>query len=226
MRTLISTAFISLDGVVEAPGGEAGYRNAGWTFKDVEFVPDAFEIKGREQQESTAMLMGRVSYEAFSPVWPDMTDFAGYKVMPKYVVSTTLTEDKLVANWGETTILRSLDQVAALKETEGGPIIVHGSASLNPRPLGCGPDRPLPPARLPAAARRGQAAVQHHRQGHAEAEACRIRVLRQRRPEERARRGPLANRTDNVAVQGRSATAPPVRSAGRTGGAFFVQLDE
>lgn len=131
MRTLISSAFISLDGVVEGPGGEPGYRNTGWTFKDVEFVPEAFEIKGREQQEATAILLGRVSYEAFSPVWPDMDDFTGYKTMPKYVVSTTLTDDKLVTNWGDTTILRSLDEVAALKETEGGPIIVHGSASLN-----------------------------------------------------------------------------------------------
>ncbi|MFF8293268.1 dihydrofolate reductase family protein [Streptomyces sp. NPDC016309] len=131
MRTLISTAFISLDGVVEAPGGEPGYRNSGWTFKHIEFLPDAFEIKGREQKEATAMLLGRVSYEAFSPVWPDMEDFADYKVMPKYVVSTTLTEDDLVPNWGQTTILRSLDEVAALKETEGGPIIIHGSASLN-----------------------------------------------------------------------------------------------
>lgn len=129
MRTLISTAFISLDGVVEAPGGESGYRNAGWTFKDIEFVPEAFEIKGREQQEATAMMMGRVSYQAFSPVWPDMADFADYKVMPKYVVSTTLTEDDLVQNWGETTILRSLDEVAALKETDGGPVIIHGSAT-------------------------------------------------------------------------------------------------
>ncbi|MEW2045212.1 dihydrofolate reductase family protein [Streptomyces sp. NPDC005476] len=131
MRTLISTAFISLDGVVEAPGGEPGYRNAGWTFKDIDFLPDAFEIKGREQKEATAMLMGRVSYEAFSPVWPAMEDFADYKVMPKYVVSTTLGEDDLVSDWGDTTILRSLDEVAALKDTEGGPIIVHGSASLN-----------------------------------------------------------------------------------------------
>ncbi|WP_030371006.1 dihydrofolate reductase family protein [Streptomyces rimosus] len=131
MRALISTAFLSLDGVAEAPGGEPGYRNSGWTFKDVEFLPEAFDIKGREQEEATAMLMGRVSYEAFSPVWPDMEDFAGYQVMPKYVVSTTLTEDNLVSNWGETTILRSLDDVAALKETEGGPVIVHGSISLN-----------------------------------------------------------------------------------------------
>lgn len=131
MRTLISTAFVSLDGVVEAPGGEPGYRNSGWTFKDVEFLPEAFEIKGREQQEAAAMMMGRVSYEAFSPVWPGMEEFAQYKAMPKYVVSTTLTEDELVSDWGETTILRSLDEVAALKETEGGPIIIHGSAALN-----------------------------------------------------------------------------------------------
>ncbi|MCQ6553930.1 dihydrofolate reductase family protein [Streptomyces sp. C10-9-1] len=131
MRTLISTAFVSLDGVVEAPGGEPGYRNSGWTFKDVEFLPEAYEIKGREQEEAAALLLGRTSYEAFSPVWPGMEEFAGYKVMPKYVVSTTLTEDDLVPDWGETTILRSLDEVARLKETEGGPIIVHGSATLN-----------------------------------------------------------------------------------------------
>ncbi|MFF4715896.1 dihydrofolate reductase family protein [Streptomyces eurythermus] len=131
MRTLISTAFVSLDGVVEAPGGEPGYRNSGWTFKDVEFLPEAFEIKGREQREAGAMLLGRVSYQAFSPVWPGMEEFAQYKEMPKYVVSTTLTEADLVSDWGDTTILRSLDEVAALKATEGGPIIVHGSAALN-----------------------------------------------------------------------------------------------
>ena len=54
MRTLIATAFVSLDGVVEGPGGEAGYRNSGWTFKDIEFDPAAYEIKGCEQGESTA----------------------------------------------------------------------------------------------------------------------------------------------------------------------------
>ncbi|MGH3735951.1 MAG: dihydrofolate reductase family protein [Micromonosporaceae bacterium] len=131
MRTLISTAFVSLDGVVEGPGGEPGYRNSGWTFKDVEFLEEAYEIKGREQQEATAMMLGRVSYQAFSPVWPAMVEFADYNVMPKYVVSTTLTPDEIVDNWGPTEILRSLDEVAALKQTEGGPIIVHGSASLN-----------------------------------------------------------------------------------------------
>jgi dihydrofolate reductase len=131
MRTLISTAFVSLDDVMEAPGGEPGYRNSGWTFKDVDFLPEAYEIKGREQEEASALMLGRVSYESFSPIWPDMAEFADYKVMPKYVVSTTLTEDDLVENWGETTILRSLDDVAALKETQGGPIIIHGSTTLN-----------------------------------------------------------------------------------------------
>jgi len=139
MRTLITTAFVSLDGVIEGPGGEAGYRNSGWTFKDIEFVPEAYELKGREQDEATAMMMGRVSYQAFSPVWPTMTeDFAGYNAMPKYVVSSTLSDDDLVDNWGETTILRSLDDVAALKETEGGPIIVNGSATLNHNLSGAG----------------------------------------------------------------------------------------
>jgi dihydrofolate reductase len=133
MRTLIYTAFVSLDGVVDSPGGGAGetHRSSGWTFKDLEFVEEAYEIKGREQEEAAAMMMGRVSYEVFSPVWPDLEEFADYKVLPKYVVSTTLGEDDLVSNWGETTILRSLDEVAGLKETEGGPIIIHGSATLS-----------------------------------------------------------------------------------------------
>jgi len=130
MRTLIVTAFVSLDGVMEAPGGEPGYRNSGWTFKDIEHVPDAYEIKGREQEQASAMMMGRVSYEAFSPVWPDLDYFPEYNAMPKYVVSTTLEKSDLVTNWGETHILRSPDDVAALKETDGGAIIIHGSARL------------------------------------------------------------------------------------------------
>ena len=128
MRTLIITSFMSLDGVVQAPGGEPGYRNAGWTFNDIEFDPAAYALKGREQEEASAMLMGRVSYEAFAPVWPTMTEeFAGYNAMPRYVVSTTLTQDD--PRW-PATILPSIDGVAALKQAEGGPILVHGSATL------------------------------------------------------------------------------------------------
>ncbi len=126
MRPLIVTAFVSLDGVMEAPGG-GDHRSAGWTFKLVDFVEEAYEIKGREQAETTALLLGRRTYEEFAPIWPTMDDFAEYNAMPKYVVSTTLQETD--PGW-PATILRSVDDVAALKETEGGPIAVHGSATL------------------------------------------------------------------------------------------------
>jgi len=126
MRPLIVTAFTSLDGVMEAPGG-GEHRSAGWTFQLVDFVPEAYEIKGREQSETTALLLGRKTYEEFAPVWPSMDDFAEYNAMPKYVVSTTLQDTD--PGW-PATILRSVDDVAALKETEGGPIAVHGSAAL------------------------------------------------------------------------------------------------
>ena len=126
MRDLIITAFMSLDGVMEAPGG-GDYRNAGWTFKDIEFHEPAYEIKGREQSEASALLFGRKTYEEFAPVWPTMDDFAEYNAMDRYVVSTTLeTNDP---GW-PATIFKSLDEVRALKETEGGPILVHGSAEL------------------------------------------------------------------------------------------------
>ncbi len=127
MRTLIVSAFVSIDGVMEAPGGESGYRNAGWTFKDIEFDPAAYELKGREQEETTALLLGRRSYEAFAPIWPTMDEFAEYNAMPRYVVSTTLERED--PRW-PATVLRSTDDVAELKQTEGGPIAVHGSASL------------------------------------------------------------------------------------------------
>ena len=125
MRTLIVTEFLSLDGVVDSPGG-GEHPHAGWTFKDVEFDEAAYEIKGREQTEAGAMLIGRQSYDEFAPVWPTMEEFAEYNAMPKYVVSTTLSDPE----WNNTTVLRSLDEVAALKEGEGGTLLVHGSATL------------------------------------------------------------------------------------------------
>lgn len=126
MRAVIVTAFTSADGVMEAPGG-GDHRSAGWTFKAVDFDEAAYEIKGREQNEATALLLGRKTYEEFAPVWPTMDEFAEYNAMPRYVVSTTLERDD--PRW-PATILRTLDDVAALKETEGGPILVHGSAGL------------------------------------------------------------------------------------------------
>lgn len=130
MRQLIYTAFVSLDGVVEAPGGEPEYRNTGWTFA-VDVDQDVYSLKAREQDEAGAMLLGRVSYQSFSAVWPQMVDeFPKYNAMPKYVVSRTLTGDDLVEGWGTTTILRTLDEVADLKSSDGAPILVQGSATL------------------------------------------------------------------------------------------------
>ena len=134
MRTLISSAFISLDGVVDSPGGgtpSEAHRSGGWTFKDIDFLPEAYEIKGREMQEASAMMFGRVSYQAFAPVWPGMAEFTVVKDIPKYVVSTTLTEDDLVDDWGPTTILRSTEEVRDIRSSDGGPILLAGSAALN-----------------------------------------------------------------------------------------------
>ncbi len=127
MRQLIVTAMMSLDGVIDSPGGDDGYRNAGWTFNDIEFDAAAYELKGREQEEAGAMLLGRRSYEIFAPVWPTMEDFARYNAMPRYVVSTKLKSDD--SRW-PAKILRSLDEVAALKEIDGDPILIHGSGEL------------------------------------------------------------------------------------------------
>jgi dihydrofolate reductase len=98
--------------------------------KDLEFVPEAWSLKGEELADTTALMFGRRSYEVFAPVWPGSGDHADYKELPKYVVSTTLSDDALVDGWGPTTILRSTGDVAAIKEGEGGAIFIHGSAEL------------------------------------------------------------------------------------------------
>lgn len=131
MRTLIVTAFISLDGVAQAPGGEAGYRNTGWTMTEIEHLDAAYELKESEQCESTGMLLGRKSYQAFSAVWPDMDEqFADYNDQPKYVLSTSLQPRDLHPAWGETKILRSVADVARLRASDGGPLTIHGSLEL------------------------------------------------------------------------------------------------
>ncbi|GII75687.1 deaminase reductase [Sphaerisporangium rufum] len=132
MRKLVYTCFMSLDGVVDSPGGGPGeeHRSAGWLVQDIEFLPEAMALKGEELAETTALMFGRNSYESFAAVWPDSEDHEAYKELPKYVVSTTLPEDALVDKWGPQTILRSTEDVAALRETDGGAIFIHGSAEL------------------------------------------------------------------------------------------------
>lgn len=129
-RELVWTGFMSLDGVVDSPGGvEEGHRGGGWVFS-TEFLPEAFALKGEELEETTALMFGRHSYEAFAPIWVGSADHAAYKDLPKYVVSTGLDEHALIDGWGPTAILRSVEDIAALKQGDGGAIFVHGSAEL------------------------------------------------------------------------------------------------
>ncbi|MGJ7439733.1 dihydrofolate reductase family protein [Aquipuribacter sp. MA13-6] len=129
-RSLVWTGFVSLDGVADSPGGTVeGHRSGGWVFA-TELVPEAFSLKGEELEDTTALMLGRRSYEAFAPVWSGSEDHAGYQDLPKYVVSSTLDERALVEGWGPTHVLRSTDDVAALKQEDGGSIYVHGSVEL------------------------------------------------------------------------------------------------
>ncbi|MFC9434554.1 dihydrofolate reductase family protein [Nocardia sp. NPDC057030] len=129
-RELVYTGFMSLDGVVDSPGGkEEGHRSGGWVMA-TDFVPEAYSLKTDELADHTALLFGRRSYEAFAPYWRESDDHVAYKELPKYVLSTALTESDLLDGWGPTTILRSTEDVAKLKQTEGGAIFIHGSAEL------------------------------------------------------------------------------------------------
>jgi dihydrofolate reductase len=130
VRTLIVTQFSSLDGVVDSPGG-GDHPRAGWTFNAVKPVPEAYELKGHEQEEAGALMVGRVSWQEFHEVWPTMAEFERYNAIPKYVVSSTLTQADVDASpWQPMTLLSSLDEVAEVKQTEGGEIQVHGSPTL------------------------------------------------------------------------------------------------
>lgn len=124
MREIVTTHFVSLDGVAEAPGGEPGFRHTGWTL-DVPADSTQYDVKGLEQESAGAMLMGGRSYEAFSEAWPTIDFFARWNSLPKYVVSSTVTDPQ----WHDTTVI-SFDEVARLKEGDGGPIYVQGSMAL------------------------------------------------------------------------------------------------
>ncbi|MCA2208802.1 dihydrofolate reductase family protein [Nocardia rosealba] len=129
-RELVYTGFMSLDGVVDSPGGTVeGHRSGGWVMQ-TEFVPEAYSLKGEELAETSALMFGRRSYEAFAPIWRDSEDHAAYKDLPKYVVSSTLSEDDLIDGWGDITILRTVADVEKLKQSDGGAIFIHGSAEL------------------------------------------------------------------------------------------------
>lgn len=131
MGRIVVTEFISLDGVIEAPGGGEGYRHGGWTF-EIERGQEGDEFKLEELHEAEVQLLGRVTFEGFAAAWPQIEDEAGFAAkmngMPKYVVSSTLER----ADWQNTTILSGdpVRSVAALKDEIDGVILVAGSATL------------------------------------------------------------------------------------------------
>jgi dihydrofolate reductase len=132
MSRIVVTEFVSLDGVMEDPGGAEGTKNGGWTFK-FERGPEGGKFKVDELMGADALLLGRVTYQAFAAAWPSMgSDEFGARMnsVPKYVVSSTLADDE--ATWGDTTVLRG-DVVAAiteLKAAPGGDLLVEGSSQL------------------------------------------------------------------------------------------------
>jgi dihydrofolate reductase len=130
MRKLIVSEFVSLDGVMEAPGGEEGYRHTGWVL-DFPQDPGQGEYKLNETLEADALLLGRVTYEGFAAAWPERGGpFADkFNSMPKYVVSSTLTEP---LEWENSTLISgdAAEGIAQLKESEGGDILLAGSRTL------------------------------------------------------------------------------------------------
>ena len=129
MRKIIVTEFITLDGVIEAPGGdETPHPHGGWQFKYDS--PEAGKYKVDELASVDALLLGKNTYDVFAAFWPSQTDDAfGNPInrLPKYVVSRNLKK----AEWNNSHILRDVAKdVAALKNSDGGSILVYGSATL------------------------------------------------------------------------------------------------
>ena len=129
MGRIIVTEFVSLDGVMEAPGGGENFKHAGWTFK-IDRGQEGDQFKLDETRETEALLLGRVTYEGFATAWPSRKgEFADkFNSMAKYVVSSTLEKPA----WNNSTVLKGdvVEEVRMLRERLGGNIVVHGSAHL------------------------------------------------------------------------------------------------
>ncbi len=127
MRKLIVSEFMTLDSVVEAPGGEPTHPHAGWTLPYG--VPELYAYKLRETLEAESLLLGRVTYEGFSTAWPDREgEFADkMNTMPKHVATGTIRQ----LGWNAVPLAGDVPAaVAGLKSADGGPILVAGSATL------------------------------------------------------------------------------------------------
>src|SRR5215211_5858585 len=126
---IVVTEFVSLDGVMEAPGGGEDFKHGGWSF-EINRGDAGDKFKLDETLSSEALLLGRVTYEGFAAAWPSRDgEFADkFNSMPKYVVSSTLEEPE----WNNSTVLKGdvAEEVAKLKQEQDGEIVVHGSPRL------------------------------------------------------------------------------------------------
>ncbi|CAN5346757.1 dihydrofolate reductase family protein [soil metagenome] len=129
MGRIVVTEFVSLDGVIEAPGGGEDFKHGGWSF-EVDRGDEGDKFKLDETLSSEALLLGRVTYEGFAKAWPSREgEFADkFNSMPKYVVSSSLAQPE----WNNSTVLRGdvAEAVAKVKQEQDGDIVVHGSARL------------------------------------------------------------------------------------------------
>jgi dihydrofolate reductase len=131
MGKVVVTEFISLDGVIEDPGGSENYEYGGWSF-EYDRGQDGDQFKLDELMASDALLLGRVTFEGFAAAWPEREDEAGFadkfNTMPKYVVSTTLTDPE----WHNSQVISENvpEEVGKVKDEYEGDIQVAGSATL------------------------------------------------------------------------------------------------
>jgi dihydrofolate reductase len=128
VRTLIVSEFVTVDGVMEAPGGEPSHPHTNWVSRT--FGEEAQSYKADEVFAAESLLLGRVTYESFADAWPNYEGAMAEKMnsMHKDVVSSTLRDPE----WNNTTVLDAdlAGSVRALKAGDGGPILVNGSATL------------------------------------------------------------------------------------------------
>jgi dihydrofolate reductase len=123
---IVVSQFVTLDGVMEDPGGSEGTERGGWAFQ-FERGEDGDRFKLDEVMESSALLLGRKTYEGFAAAWPSREgDFADkFNTMPKYVVSSTLSDPE----WANSTVIGA-DDLARVREEHDGVVLVNGSRML------------------------------------------------------------------------------------------------
>jgi len=132
MRKLIVLSFITLDGVIQAPGGpeedtSGGFKYGGWVFGFFdEFVG---KVMGEQMSKSSDLLLGRKTFEIFASYWPDHEkEWPGINEVTKYVASNTLSAHR----WNNTVFLKEniVERIKKLKQQDGPDIQVHGSGNL------------------------------------------------------------------------------------------------